>query len=328
MTTGCEPDVVRCDPVRARLAGQLDHVGHQVGHLLELVGEVGDHALALGGLQPVPAAERLDVRPERRQRGAQLVRGIGDQAALRRLRALQRGHHLVEARSQAAQLVVAADLDAPRQVVRAGHLLGRVRDLARRRQGGARHHRPKRRRHGDAAGADQEQDQDQRGKRVLRLLEGCSHLDSAAVGEWLGQHPQRRCVVHLDAAQKRFVQLDVREAGLAAAHRQLPVGGGNGDRELRLRRPHDGAVGADDLAQGGRRPRRPGRARRNPPLGVAVQPHRSAVGLAAQLVVHLVAQAVADQDVDDGRCQDHGQRHRRSGEQRQPPAQAHFSLTA
>ena len=73
------------------------------------------------------APERLDVGPQRRQRRAQLVRGVGDQAPLRRLRALQRLHHLVEARGQPPELVVAADLDPPGQVAGPRHLLGRAR---------------------------------------------------------------------------------------------------------------------------------------------------------------------------------------------------------
>ncbi len=104
--------------------------------------------LRSAGVEALAAAERLDVGAQRRQRGAQLVRGVGDQPPLRRLGALERLHHLVEARRQPPQLVVAAHLDAPGQVVGPRHLLGGLRDLAGRGQRGPRDHRARARRPG------------------------------------------------------------------------------------------------------------------------------------------------------------------------------------
>ena len=52
------------------------------------------------------ACEHLDVRAQARQRRAQLVRGVGDELALRAARLLERGEHRVEARGEPAELVL------------------------------------------------------------------------------------------------------------------------------------------------------------------------------------------------------------------------------
>ena len=66
-----------------------------------------ERALRLVGRQ-LPLPQEVDVRAHRGQRRAQLVRRVGDEAPLRADRPLERREHLVEARREAAELVVAA----------------------------------------------------------------------------------------------------------------------------------------------------------------------------------------------------------------------------
>jgi hypothetical protein len=49
------------------------------------------------------------------------------------------------------------------------------------------------------------------------------------------------------------------------------------------------------------------------------------VGLAAEVVVHLVAELISDERVDGHRCEQDRDRDRRSGQQREAAAEAHFS---
>ena len=70
--------------------------------------------------------EHLDVRAQARERGAELVRGVGDELALRVERALERVQHLVEAAGERRELVVAGGLDPPAEVAGRRHLLGRA----------------------------------------------------------------------------------------------------------------------------------------------------------------------------------------------------------
>ena len=175
-------------------------------------------------VQVLAPAQRLDVGPQRGERRAELVRGVRDQPPLRRFGALERGHHLVEAGGEPAELVVAADVDPVGQVVRAGDLLGGVRDLPGRRERGARHNRAEGGGERDATGADRGQDDDQRVERVIRVLEGAGHLDRSAVGERLGEHPQVRAL--------RMTSLNWRRPPLAASWRSALE---TGMRVLRVR---------------------------------------------------------------------------------------------
>ena len=111
--------------------------------LRQLRGDVADELAPLGRGQAVARAlQHLEVGARAGQRRAQLVRGVGDEAPLRRARLLDRGQHGVEALGEAAQLVLAGDLDAPRQVVRRRDVLGGLRELAHRREHRARPSRP------------------------------------------------------------------------------------------------------------------------------------------------------------------------------------------
>ena len=70
------------------------------------------------------------------QRRAQLVRGVRDEAALAADRLLERREHRVEARAEAAELVVPRDRDALGQVAGRGDVLGRGREAPHGLQGG------------------------------------------------------------------------------------------------------------------------------------------------------------------------------------------------
>ena len=82
-----------------------DELGHELAHLGELLDDVGQQALPLLAGSVVGAGEDLDVRAQAGQRRAQLVRGVGDEAALAPRRVLERGEHGVEAGGQAPELV-------------------------------------------------------------------------------------------------------------------------------------------------------------------------------------------------------------------------------
>ena len=154
--------------------------------------DVRDQPPPLLRIEAVASPERLDVGPQGGERGAQLVRGVGDQPPLRRLGALERGHHLVEAGGQAAELVVAADLDPVGEVVGPRHLLGRVRDLTRGRERRPGDDRAERGRQRDAAGADRGQDDDQGVEGVVGVLERAGHLDRRPVGQRARSGPAGR----------------------------------------------------------------------------------------------------------------------------------------
>ena len=107
-------------------AVERDQLGHEPAHLRELLGDVGEQALPLCGWERVRAGEHLDVRAQARQRGPELVRGVGDETPLGGGRLLERGQHLVEARGEPAELVAALVVHPPRESRVALDLLGRA----------------------------------------------------------------------------------------------------------------------------------------------------------------------------------------------------------
>ena len=114
----------------------LDELGHQCGHLGELADDVVEQLLPLVVRHvPVPS-EHLDIRAQAGQRRSQLVRGIRDQLPLGAVGLLERRQHRVEACGQPAELVLAVCLDPLGEILGFGHLLGRLRQPANRRQGG------------------------------------------------------------------------------------------------------------------------------------------------------------------------------------------------
>ena len=113
-------------------AGEQQQVGDQAAHAARRAERRSDHlallAAPLGRLQPL--LEQLQVGEDAGQRGAQLVRGVGDELALRlhhllRLRAgrVELAEHLVQGAGQLADLVVRPRIGDPeRGVSRGGDL--------------------------------------------------------------------------------------------------------------------------------------------------------------------------------------------------------------
>ena len=80
--TQVEADVLGLDAVLLA-ARELDEVPDEDGHLVELLDDVGEQALALLGRQRAFACEHLDVRAQAGERRPQLVRGVRDELPLR-----------------------------------------------------------------------------------------------------------------------------------------------------------------------------------------------------------------------------------------------------
>ena len=119
-----EPHVLDRGRVGLLVAGELDEVADERGQLLELRDHVGAQPLAVAGVRRPAAGQHLEVRAQRGERRAQLVRGVGDELALRALRALERLEHGVEGAREPRDLVVAVRLDPAREVARGGDVLG------------------------------------------------------------------------------------------------------------------------------------------------------------------------------------------------------------
>ena len=107
--------------------GQVDQIADQHRQLPQLRLRDGQDASAFAGGQLLAHRERVEVRLRARQRRAQLVRGVGDELALREARALQRGQHRVEAPGQPPELILLAGLDAVAEILRARHAFGGTR---------------------------------------------------------------------------------------------------------------------------------------------------------------------------------------------------------
>ena len=126
-------------------AGEVDQVVDEQRQLLDLLDDVAEQLLALGGVHVVGLLEDLDVGAQARDRRAQLVRGVGDELALgvhggveRAHRALERVEHRVEADREAPDLVGAVGRDASREVLGARDVLGGARQAPDGRDDGAR----------------------------------------------------------------------------------------------------------------------------------------------------------------------------------------------
>ena len=125
---------------RGRLGRLLAGEGEQVvgepreplGILLELLDELGRRAVA---------REVRDVAAQRGQRRAQLVRGVGEEAALGVARPLEAGEHRVQRRREPPDLVGRRGLGQPAaRVARALDLRGRVGEPSERPQRSAHQH--------------------------------------------------------------------------------------------------------------------------------------------------------------------------------------------
>ena len=144
-------------------ARQLGQLGDQRRHL----GELRDHVVRAAcsrssGGRLGPRREHLDVRPQARQRRAQLVRRVLDELALPLLRLVERLEHRVERRGEPAELVVAGHVDALGQVAGRAHALGRLAQAAYRLECCACDEEAEHERDPDPAERDQEQQPDLR----------------------------------------------------------------------------------------------------------------------------------------------------------------------
>ena len=134
--------------------------------------------LALDGGQVVAARrEQLDVRAQARERRAQLVRGILDEASLQARGLVERLEHRVEGRGEARELVAPLDADALRQVARRAHALRGGRELAHGRERRARNEEAGDRGDADAAERDENQPELDLRQLVIDVFQRRDDLD-------------------------------------------------------------------------------------------------------------------------------------------------------
>src|SRR5581483_1370450 len=124
--------------VGPRAASEFDDVRHHLGQLVEF----GEDGLLKGLPFPRRQAPRfeedLDVAAQRGDRSAQLVRGIGDEIALRFDRLFERVERLVEAGRQPLELCRAGLVQMAGAFEFAGHLLGPAQEALDRSERGTR----------------------------------------------------------------------------------------------------------------------------------------------------------------------------------------------
>ena len=173
---------------------QIDRHAPRLGHLVELGQQqqiLDQHAHPHGlGLDPAHRSrqrlgivgradpEQLGIAPDRRQRRAQLVRGVGQEPPQPVLGVLARGErgldlpqHLVQRAAEPADLGARVRrLDPPRQVA-GGDLGGGLPDSAQRSQADPDHDRAERDQRQDHTGTDEQLDHDQPVQRLLHLAQ-------------------------------------------------------------------------------------------------------------------------------------------------------------
>ena len=314
-------------------AGEFDEVVDEQRQLLDLLDDVAEQLLALGGVDVGGLLEDLDVGAQARDRRAQLVRGVGDELALGVHGGVERAHrapegveHRVEADREAPDLIGAVGGDASREVLGARDVLGGACQAPDGRDDGARDDPAQQRREGDPAERDQREDQPQAAQHVVDFGERLGELDGQAGAHALGEDAQ------VDAVDAR-----VAEERAPAACRERARAGADRQRDLRGARAHeDLAGGAHELLVAAHLVRTRGEA----PEGVvrgrareesrgcghvvqAARDERQAVRAIAQLGVDLPAQLVADEQVGQRRGEQHGDGDRGGREQRDAAAEAH-----
>ncbi len=231
--------------IGARLlaAGEFDQVVHQQRQLADLLDHVGQQALAFVGLHVLRLLQDLDVRAQAGDGRAQLVRGVGDELALRvnggverAHRALERVEHRVEARRQAPDLVVTCELDPPAEVLCERDVLGGLGEALQWQHGGAGDQPPEQRRKRDAADVEQREDQAQAAEQVVDFGELLGDLNRAPGRDVLGED------AHVQA-----VDLGVREGPLALVERQRPGAGVDRQRDVAGGPEQDVTMAVDEL---------------------------------------------------------------------------------
>ena len=256
--------------------------------------------------RPGLRCERVEVRPQAGQRRAQLVAGVGGEAARRGHRGLQPREHPVERAGERADLVGALVGQRRSEVLRARHARG-ARLQARERAHGERAEEP-----GGEAGEDEREQADQQDQppdarhSLVDRLERGERLE-ARVGGPAEQDRQR--------APRAAGDLDRREA--------LAIGwGGRGGRHVAVLRDDVATVG--DLHEGARP------LQERPPAARAVAAEAAFARRAAQHLGGLLAQLLVDRlaaVARDGREQQRArdrpaERDRQQCPEREPRAQA------
>ena len=311
--------------LRRPLAGELDEIADEAGQLAQLREHVLAQLAALFRRQLARAREQLDVGLHGGQRGAQLVRGVGDQLALGAARLGQRLEHRVEAARQRGQLVVADRLDAARQVVRGRHVARAAHQPAHRAHRAAADEAAEQRRQHHARQAHQREHRRQPPHRGVDGLERARGLQRLAVGEAPDVH------AHVGA----------RQLGVVEERLRLPLGDGDHARagrqqRLLVRRRLDPPRARHDLGVAGLLAERRRRQQEQEPppllLRIDLAPRRALLRLrrgrhagaeSAQGVVDRVAQLGASRDIGGDRGQCDGGRDGERGEQHQAAPVAH-----
>ena len=151
--------------------GQREQVLDEPAHPHRLAGDVAQRLVPVGRTGVGVLQQELGVVADRRQRGAQLVRGVRGEPLLGGQRAgdpavglLQPVHHRVEARREPADGVLGRGLcrrEASAEVGRPAHLVGHGGHLTQRAQGpaGGHPHRDRRGHQGDQPGDGEQRDQ-------------------------------------------------------------------------------------------------------------------------------------------------------------------------
>jgi hypothetical protein len=300
-------------------ARELDDVGDQRAELLGLGADVLQQPAPVVGGQLAAREQHLDVRAQRRDRRAQLVRRVGDELALRvggvverTARPLERVEHRVEARRHPPDLVVAGDLDAPAEILGLGDVLRGGCELRHGLDDLAAEQPAEQRRQQRRAGAQQREQDPQARQRAVDVGEAAGELDRPLVLRPDGQHAQVHAV-DVGVAQQRLL-LPGRDRSVAVVDRNAQVAA-RGDQDL--------ARHVDHL----HRPRRSSGPRGGG--GEALPGLEQAPGLAHLLVlrgervVDLAAQLAAQRDVRDDRDEHDRDPDRARGEDRQAVAQRH-----
>ncbi len=329
--------------MRLVAAGEVDQVVHQQRQLLDLLDDVAEQPLALVGVHVLALLlQDLDVRAQAGDRRAQLVRGVGDELALRVHGVVERAHgvlerveHRVEAAGEPPELVFAGGLDAPAEVARDGDVLGGVGEALERLYGGAGDEPPEQRGERDAADDEQREDQAQAAEQAVDFGQRLGELHDVPLAERLGEHAQVDAVDG-GVAQERLAAVGG-ERARAGVDRQRDARGGAFD---------DRALGVDDLlvaahlvgaggeaaeevagVRAGEQARAPAERGAAEAFGLDL-PHEAAAraGAMAQLAVDLAVELVGGEHVGEDRREHDGDRDGGGRDDRDAPAEAHGAL--
>src|SRR5581483_1903496 len=294
--------------------------------------ELGDdrrlEALALLAREASAVEEDLDVRAQRGDRRAQLMRGVGDEVPLGLDRALQRLQRPVEAVSEAGELGRAALLEPLRAVERVGDTLGAAREAADRRQRRAADHAAEPGGDEDAGDDRDQEDDEELVELVVDGGEGQQDLDGMVVDG----------VGHRVDPQVGPLHRDVVVVAPPPALRERHGALGDGDEQGPAARREGAAVGIDELHLARRAAER---VLAGLPVPIVRGTHGAAgpalppAGMRPQILlrgrgelrVDLPAQVRAHAVVLDDREHRDDEGHAERDRRRDPPLQAHGSLS-